>query len=101
MITSALLYILGSILNAFFFIFSAISYAVPDEIESSITFLLGYVNIFSGVFPLDTLYSVILAYLSFITLFYGLKVALWVFAHIPFIGSGRKFPSVSSKAGKQ
>lgn len=100
MLTSILFLVLGSILLGFSKIFSIIDYAIPNQIESAISYFLNYFIYFRGIFPIDTLLQVISAYLTFIVLFYGLKIGLYLFAHLPFFGGYKKLPTISSKVGQ-
>lgn len=100
MIYNLFFYTLGLLTNAFTALFSVIDYVFPPEFQQSVVFFVNHLAYAKGIFPVNALLNAISLYLSFIALFYGLKVVLWVFAHTPWIGSHKKMPSLSHKPGK-
>ena len=100
MIVDIFYVVVGALLSIFVSLFSLISYPIPSGIIDSISFFVLKLRYLNGVFPMDTVYSVVVSYLTFAMFFYGLKIALFAFAHIPWIGKGHKLPTLSKKIGK-
>lgn len=100
MLTDILFLILAGFISGFVAIFSVINYVFPVEFQTSVTWFLNHLAYARGVFPVNALLNAVSLYVSFIALFYGLKIALWVFGHTPWIGSSKKFPTISHRSGK-
>lgn len=64
--------------------FSAI---VPDSVYNSINLLINYLGMFQGIFPIDTFLACTSTLMIFFGAFYTVKIALWVWSKIPYLGT--------------
>lgn len=86
MITDILLTIATGIVFALANIFSAISLAIPTQIQSAILYFTGYLNYFRGVFPVDSFIQVCSFLLLFWSTVYLFKVVLFGYSLMPWVG---------------
>jgi len=61
---------------------------IPSAISTSITTIVSYMYKFNGLLPIDTLFTVLALFVTVEVAFLGARVIVWVWARIPFIGSG-------------
>lgn len=94
MITSIFFYVFAWILNRFAYLFSLLNFALPDSVSTSLNYMLGYFGYLKGVFPVDTLFTVAGIGLTFLLLLYTVKLLLWAYSLIPFIGRHVGLPSL-------
>jgi len=80
---------------------SFINFIIPPEIMHSITYFIGHLNYLRGFIDIDTIFKAFGVYLVFIGTLQVVKVGLWVWGHIPFIGKHAELPSVTSHADSQ
>lgn len=79
------LQIMSTILTGITSFFSSI---VPNQIYSAIDTAISYLGYFNGIFPVDTLIFCIATLATFYTAYYTIKVILWLWGFVPFVGSG-------------
>jgi len=85
MIASAFL----SIFNYFFELIVSIfpqGSGFPQQVHTASQQLGAYVNIFDPIFPIDTLYQVIVLLIAIELSIFGFKSFKWLLSHIPFVG---------------
>lgn len=58
----------------------------PDIVHTSATQIGGYVRILDPIFPVDTLYQIIVLLIVIELSILGFKSIKWLMSHIPFIG---------------
>lgn len=105
MITDVLLFIVGAIVSVLSGIFSGLSYAIPSVIQNVIGTALGYISYFNGFFPIYPnssfsglantigIFTIVGYYLQFILVWYLVKLALFVFHMIPWLGKKLEMPN--------
>jgi len=98
MITSALLIVVSSVIDLVLFPFRAISSVIPESIQDALTWFFGFLNYGSGIFPVRTIYAATLFLLGIWVLKYVVKIVLFVFALLPWIGSDVKLPTNESSS---
>jgi hypothetical protein len=98
MIIDALIGIVIIILNLFGLVFGAISYAIPDDVQTSFEWAFAKLGVFQNIFPMDTVTQVLAMILAVWLLLYGLRIFKWLWAHVPWFGSHEKFPGSESAA---
>lgn len=86
MILSAFFYIAASIINFIYAVFSAISFQFPEQVSSSFTYFVSYFRYAGIFFPIADFMSALGYIITFMTLMYLIKIFLWVFVFLPFIG---------------
>lgn len=76
---------------------------VPDGVFTSINTLFGYLGYFNSVFPIDTFAECALALTTFFYFYYIVKIALWAWSLVPWLGNGHinQLPTLSDKAQQQ
>lgn len=88
-----LIVLIGSlILNLIANFLSLIQYTIPPQIITSISALASLLNYFNGIFPIDTLFLCISFLITFYIFWYTIKVFLFAFSLIPWIGSKTELP---------
>lgn len=92
MIISALIYITGAFLNLIYVLFSAISFTIPDEISDSLTYFLSYFVYANGIIPVATLMSALGTIVSFMMLMYTIRIVLFTYHLLPWIGKNVSLP---------
>lgn len=94
-IISFFLIVAGSLLALVADLFSAlslISYIIPPQIGSAFTLFFSYAHIADGVYPMtDTIFA-ILSVLTVWILLYTIKVILFAFSAIPWVGKVLNLP---------
>jgi len=84
--TSGLFYLSGFLKIGLAALLGTFTFLIPQSVFDSWTTLISYARIFNGVFPVDTLFSVLNTWITFITGFYTIRFSLWISEKIPFIG---------------
>jgi len=92
MIFGAFLIIIASIIDLILFPFRAISSVIPVQIQEAIEWFFGFLNYGSGIFPVRTVYLASLFLLAIWGLKYVIRIVLFVFALLPWIGSSVELP---------
>ena len=90
MITDVILLFFGLIFAMLGSLLSLISYTLPSQITTAITYFLAYFSYLQGFFPVSDFFIAIGFLISFWTLWYGYKVILFGYAMLPMIGKGRQ-----------
>jgi len=86
MIIALFLIIAGFVIQVFSLLTNILGFLVPSQIQYYVTWALGYVNIFSGIFPVSDLLSAIFTIMTAWVTIYGVKLILWIIGFIPTIG---------------
>lgn len=86
MIVDIFIYLLSAFVWLITAIFSAINYAIPDQITDSIEWLASYLNYLGGLFPIGTLAAATGTILSVWILLYGIRISLWLWSLVPWVG---------------
>lgn len=76
-------------------VFSLVTFTVPPQIASSLTYLINYFNYARGIVPVNDLLEASIAILTAWILIYSVKVFLWGFSIIPFFGKKTDLPKHS------
>lgn len=100
MLIDLLFVIVGFILSIVIGIFSVIAFAIPGQIETAISYFANHLLYLKGIFPINTLLQCLVALYGFYVIYYGLKIALFFFAHLPFFGTKPSMPTVSERSGR-
>lgn len=101
MITNVLIWAITLPFQIIIWIFSIIDYVFPEQIEQAVIDLLGYIKYASVLIPVDDLIQALIYYLTFLSLFYGLKVGLYAISFMTKVTHHTKLPTISNKTGKQ
>lgn len=83
MLVDILLLVAGFVLNFISFLFGLITFVIPVEALASISQAFSYIAYVQAFFPIDTLVTVLTSYLSFLLLWYGWKLIMWVYSILP------------------
>jgi len=86
MITTIFLYLISFAIQILALVFSVISFVIPNQFQASITYFLSHFNYVRGFFDVDTLFAVMGTYLTFLGFMQIVKLGLWVWNHLPWIG---------------
>lgn len=86
MILDILNLVAGTITFALAKAFGVINFAIPDNVETSITYFIGFLGYANGIFPVDTLLQALGTLFLFEFAWYSLKLILFVFALTPWFG---------------
>jgi len=85
MITASLLsivnYFLSLIINVF-----PLGTGFPQIVHTASSQIGGYVGILDPIFPIDTLYQIIILLIGIEIAILGFKSLKWLMSHIPFVG---------------
>jgi len=92
MITDLLYLIAIIFLNAILAVFSLINFILPHQISDALTYFLGLLNYFGGVFPVQDLYLSLFTLASAYILIYKIHIFFWIFSTLPIIGRYIKLP---------
>lgn len=95
MIISAFFYLIAFFITLLSSVFSFISFAIPDEFIQSISYFLGHFNYLRGFLDVDTFFSALGTVLTFLALLQIVKLGLWVWGHMPWVGKHAPLPSIS------
>lgn len=63
-----------------------VSTGLPTDLTTTLVSLAGYINSFSFLFPVNTLFTVVVFVLTFETIWWGFFGLLWLWKRLPFIG---------------
>jgi len=85
MITTAFFTILNYILSLIVGLFPT-GNGFPQSVHDSASLIGGYVGILDPIFPIDTLYQIILIIIGIEIAIFGFKTFKWLLSHVPFIG---------------
>lgn len=94
MIVDIFLYLLAFFLGLLSSLLSSISFVLPVQFSNAIGYFLSYFGYLRGWLDIDILFQAIGIYLIFLGSYYLVRILLWVYSHIPFIGKHVDFPSV-------
>ena len=97
MITDVFLSIGTVVLGALIKLMQAINFVIPDSIKNSLTYLLGHLKYFSGVFPVSDLLTCLSLLLTFWIGVSTLKIAFMIMNGVPIFGSNFYFPNEQNK----
>lgn len=89
-----------SVLNLLGSLFGLLKFAIPNQVESSIEYVMSYLAYFQGIAPMDQVLDAIGFYLVFLTLYYTVKIILWGISHIPWLGKHTTVPKVGDNERK-
>jgi len=92
MITDAFLLIVASVIDLVLYPFRAISNVIPAAIQDGITWFFGFLNYGSGIFPVRTIYAATAFLLGVWVLKYVVRIVLFIFALLPWIGKSVDLP---------
>lgn len=87
MIFTFIAYLGGVIINLIAALFSALSFAIPQQMTDSIFYFVSKLKVFGFFFPINTLMQAAGVFLNFLMLFYMVKILLWIIGHIPWINT--------------
>jgi len=93
MITDIVLYIINAVLATILGIFSLFNVLVPSQVASAFTTLFGYAHIVDSVFPMTDALLAGTFVLTVWTTVYIIKVVLFGYALLPWIGKKGSLPS--------
>lgn len=85
MITTAFISILNFFLGTIVYVFPVGS-GFPQIVHDSASLVGGYVGILDPIFPIDTLYQIILLLIGIEVAIFSFKTLKWLLSHIPFVG---------------
>lgn len=92
MITNGLILIISLFIQLFALIFSVFNFLIPDEIIAAIHWFLYPINYLRGWVDINTALQVTLLLSVLAGYMYALKIARWVYAHLPWVGKHKKLP---------
>lgn len=85
MITSAIINLSSSLLNWLINLFPT-STGFPNEAHQAVTYLGGYLGIWSPILPTNNLIGIITLVIAVEVGIFGFKTLKWIISHIPMIG---------------
>lgn len=94
MIPDIFFYLADLILRGLQGILSAFNFLYPSYLVTSLTWLFGHLNYVSGFINVTALYRALSSFILFFEFFYSYKIALWIYAHLPFTKSSHYHPKV-------
>jgi len=89
MLFDILFLFIGSILEVLGTALGAVSYVIPSQVADSMSYLASFTLKLQPIFPMTTFWACIGALVTFTGILMGVKVTLWAYARIPFLGKGR------------
>ena len=90
--------IIGSaFITVIYSVFGVINLAIPNGISNAVTTFVGYLYMFEGVFPVSSLITSMVFISTVYFFLYVVKIGLWVFAFIPFIGKNNPLPTQNAR----
>jgi hypothetical protein len=95
MITSLLFYIIGFFLSLIVWLLNTIKFIIPIEITNGIAYFAGYLVYVRGFIDVDTLVTALGTYLTFLAFYYTIKIGLWLFGHMPWVGKHSEMPKIN------
>lgn len=96
MIPDLIFYIGGTILNLFAFLFGIVQFVLPAEIENAIIYVFDKLNYFRGFVPITDLLNALSILITFFTFWYLIKIFLWLFSLLPWIGKTTEPPDLKA-----
>jgi len=100
MIIDFVLLLLGFLLDMIYNLFSFFSFVIPTEIANAIVKFFSYARIGDVFFPMSDILLAIFTIFSVWILMYSVRLVIWVFSLIPFIGKHVNFPKVKAHKNK-
>lgn len=94
MILDTLILLSSSILFVLIQLMQGITFVIPNEINDSVNYILGYFGYIQSIFPVEVAFTALGIYLNFILLYYTFKIAKWVYSILPFFGRVSTMPSI-------
>lgn len=91
MITSLILFFAGVVIQIVGSIFAAISFTIPNQIIDAISFWFSKLHQLDFILPMDDVMTAFGIYLTFIVLYYTIKVIMWAY-HIVRHGGDTDLP---------
>lgn len=79
----------STLIFAFASIFRALNLVIPDTFTDAVEYFVAKLSLISGIVNVDDILTAIGFFLTFTTAWYTIKLVLWTFQFIPFIGGGR------------
>ena len=90
--------IIGSaFITVIYGLFDIFNLAIPNAITDGVTTFVGYLYMFEGVFPVSSLITSMVFISTVYFFLYVVKIGLWVFAFIPFIGKNNPLPTQNAR----
>jgi len=78
------------------FLFNQISYVFPTQFYDAISYFITGANQLKGIFPIQTLFTAFTSLLYFWTLWYTIKLIMWIISFVPGINH-KKLPKEKGK----
>ncbi len=94
MIIDIFVLLIGTFLWILTSILRLVAFVIPDQIEASVNYILGYFGFITGIFPVETAFTAFIIYLQFILLLYTFKLIRWFWAHLPWVGKHQNLPDL-------
>jgi len=98
MIFDLIFFLGGFLLSVLNYFFSGLSFLIPNAVENSIVYLLGFLNYFGGIINVPALLTTISFLAGFYAIWYSVKIALWLYGFIPYIGVKADIPDAGIQA---
>lgn len=99
MITDIFLFVIGGIIYALSSILGAITWTIPSQIADAISWAFSQLHYLDIFFPVDTLMQAIGFYITFLALYYGIKITMWTYHLIRHGGSAGSLPTIVDQVG--
>lgn len=96
MIPDIFIIIATVILQLVYWFFLGLDFVMPEQFTTAIEWLFQSVHTVDGIFPVSTLLSATIVLLIFFSLFYTLKIILWLISFIPGVGH-KDLPKISER----
>jgi len=93
MITDVLLYVVSGLLAIVNFLFSGLSIVIPSQIQAAFLKFFSYVSYGNGIFPFTDAIAAIQLVLFAWMLMYAIKIYLFGFSAIPWLGKVLVLPT--------
>lgn len=81
-------------------VLSAVDFVIPNAISDSVTFFLAHLNYVRGFVDVETLFLAIGTYIIFLGYYQIVKVGLWVYSMLPWIGKKAAMPNTAKQIRK-
>lgn len=78
-------------------LFSLLNFVIPSQIADSVIYFISFLAYVKPIFPIDTLMQSVGVVLSFYALIYVLKIILWAYAMLPWVGKEIPLPTISQE----
>jgi len=95
MIISAFFYLIAFFIYLLGTAFSGLAFVIPVQFQEGIAYFLGHFNYLRGLVDVDTFFQVLGTVLTFLGLLQILKLGLWVWGMMPWVGKHQNLPLIS------